>query len=60
METLKREIASGIATDERITQLVKAHVEYIKRFVLLSKNLDEAYERWVKARSSRETFQAEE
>jgi hypothetical protein len=60
METLKREIASGIATDERITQLVKAHVEYIKRFVLLSKNLDEAYERWVKARSRRETFQAED
>ena len=50
METLKREVALGIATDERVMQLVKAHIEYIKRFVLLSGSLDEAYERWVNAR----------
>ncbi|MHC1589534.1 MAG: hypothetical protein ACXQTQ_01040 [Candidatus Hecatellaceae archaeon] len=50
MEALKWEVALGTATDERIMQLVKAHIEYIKRFVLLSGSLDEAYERWVEAK----------
>ncbi|RLI33587.1 hypothetical protein DRO53_05150 [Candidatus Bathyarchaeota archaeon] len=50
MEVLKREVALGTATDERIVQLVQAHVEYVRNYVLPSGSLDEAYERWVKAK----------
>jgi len=46
LETLKVKVAEGKAGDLEIERLVKAHVNYVRKFVLTSRNLDEAYRRW--------------
>jgi hypothetical protein len=48
IEKLKNEISKGKISDERIIQLIKEHVNYVKHYVLPSRNLDEAYEKWKK------------
>jgi hypothetical protein len=47
LETLRREAAKEDTTDERIKELVRLHIKYIKEYVFTSRNPDEAYRRWV-------------
>ena len=47
LENLRREIAKEDTTDERIKELVRLHIKYIKEYIFTSKNPDEAYQRWV-------------
>jgi len=50
LENLRREIAKEDTTDERIKELVRLHIEYLKGYVLTSRNPDEAYQKWVRQR----------
>jgi hypothetical protein len=37
---------------EKIVQLIKSHIDYIKNYILKYSNLDEAYEKWVDENAS--------
>lgn len=47
LDILKSEARRGDITTDRIRELVSLHIDYIKKYVLLSKDPDEAYYKWV-------------
>ncbi len=47
LQVLMDEIARGDIPDERIRLLVGLHLDFLSRYVTASKNVDEAYDRWV-------------
>jgi len=47
-EEVRREVGESVTSDDRVEELVKCHLDFIKRYVLLSSNPDEAYYRWVR------------
>ena len=53
LETLKNEARQGEVPDERIKILVSYHIDYIQRYVLPSREPDEAYSKWVHQESRR-------
>jgi len=48
LEVLLSLLSRGGISDERLSMLALAHVEYVYRYVLASRDRDEAYNRWVK------------
>jgi hypothetical protein len=46
LETLEEKLAEGDPPDEEVGRLVKEHVEYVKNYILMGKNRDQAYYRW--------------
>lgn len=53
LEMLKNELAQSRAPDEKVVQLVREHVDYVRRHVVSSKSLDEAYQQWIGSKTSR-------
>jgi len=51
LEALKKELLNELegkpSSDEKMEKLIKYHLRYIKKYILLSKSLDDAYFRWV-------------
>ena len=47
LEVLMSEIASGDVSDERIHFLVELHLDFFRRYLTVSRNVDEAYDRWL-------------
>lgn len=47
LEILEERLAKGDILDEEAEELVKDHLEYVKNYILLSKNRDQAYYQWV-------------
>lgn len=50
LETLEVRLAEGDPPDEEVKRLVKDHVEYIRNYILMGENRDQAYYRWVSGR----------
>ena len=49
LEALRAELAERSPTDSRVLYLVERHVEFLRDYVLVSSNLDEAYDGWLAA-----------
>jgi len=47
LETLEEKLMEGDLPDEEVEELVKDHIEYVKNYILRSKNRDQAYYQWV-------------
>ncbi|WP_309492795.1 hypothetical protein [Candidatus Hecatella orcuttiae] len=52
LEMLKNELTRSHVSDEKIVQLVREHVDYVRKHVIPSKSLDEAYQQWVGSKNS--------
>ncbi|WP_455283599.1 hypothetical protein [[Eubacterium] cellulosolvens] len=53
LEMLLRLFSRGEVSDEQLLTLALAHVEYVYKYVLSSRDRDEAYNKWVKQRISK-------
>ena len=62
LETLEEKLMEGDLPDEEVKKLVKDHIEYVRNYILRSKNRDQAYYQWVydKVPSLRQNFAPEE
>jgi len=47
LETLEERLMEGDLPDEEVRELVRDHVEYVRNYVLRSRNRDQAYYQWV-------------
>jgi len=47
LEILEERLAKGDVPDEEAEELIMDHLEYIKNYILTSKNRDQAYYQWV-------------
>jgi hypothetical protein len=47
LETLEDRLTEGDLPDEELRELVMGHVEYVRNYVLSSRNRDQAYYLWV-------------
>lgn len=50
-ELLKRLEGKSLLSEDKIEKIIRCHINYVKKYVLLSKNLDEAYFKWVDSES---------
>jgi len=62
LETLEERLMEGQVPDKEVEKLVKDHVEYVRNYIVRSKNRDEAYYQWVydKVPSLRQRIDPEE
>jgi len=47
LEILEERLAKGDMPDKEAEELIKNHLEYVKNYILTSKNRDQAYYQWV-------------
>ncbi len=47
LEALSAELAEGAPTDERMEYLVCRHIEFVRDYIMISSDIDEAYDRWL-------------
>jgi len=50
LEALSAELAEGKPDDQRVQYLVERHLEFVRDYVMVSRNLDDAYDKWLKDR----------